>query len=316
MFFAILLALTACFFWSFIFIVPAYLPNFSSIEVALGRYFFYGIISTLFLIFFSRSRLIKYPLVVWSRALMYGLLANVLYYLLLVVGVKMAGSEIASLITALSPITISYFASKKSAAPVKNLTIPAILMMVGIISMHIDFFTFEFSQVNLRDYLIGLIAIILSLVSWTWFAVSNMFFLQQNLQIRRFDWSTLIGFTTFLWVLVLMVCFALFDGNLVRHFYINYQSADMKLFLISTAFLGVFCSWLGSFLWNSCCKYLPGEVSGQLIIFESIFALVFIYIIEGSMPSLFEMVGLMAMIMAVVYSLRIYFLNNQRSKLA
>jgi len=41
------LRVISCFIWGLIFIVPQFMSGFSPIEIALGRYFFYGIASLL-----------------------------------------------------------------------------------------------------------------------------------------------------------------------------------------------------------------------------------------------------------------------------
>jgi len=41
----ILYSLAACFVWGFIFVVPLFMDGFNAIEVVIGRYLFYGIVS-------------------------------------------------------------------------------------------------------------------------------------------------------------------------------------------------------------------------------------------------------------------------------
>ena len=64
-------------------------------------------------------------------------------------------------------------------------------------------------------------------------------------------------------------------------------------FLIGCATLGVFCSWVGAALWNKASVFLPVSLAGQLMIFETIFGVLFVYMINQQIPSLMEGGGLL-----------------------
>jgi len=65
----ILFALGACLIWGLIFIVPQFMTGFSSIEVALGRYLFYAIISSLFFLKAFAQGKCRYSQSIWIKAL-------------------------------------------------------------------------------------------------------------------------------------------------------------------------------------------------------------------------------------------------------
>lgn len=65
LFIEILYALASCFVWGLIFVVPAFMSNFSSIEVALGRYLFYGKFSSLILFKLKLQGRCHYALSIW-----------------------------------------------------------------------------------------------------------------------------------------------------------------------------------------------------------------------------------------------------------
>lgn len=79
MFKGIAFALSACFIWGLIFIIPQFMSSFSSIEIALGRYWFYGGISLLLLLKARLQGFCNYPLSVWIKALCLSFLSG--YYL-------------------------------------------------------------------------------------------------------------------------------------------------------------------------------------------------------------------------------------------
>src|SRR5438105_3092943 len=114
MFKGILFALAACLIWGLIFVVPLFLPSFTSLEIAMGRYVVFTLISC-FMLCRGISRL---PLAIWLKALYFSFAATFGYYLFLILGLKYASAQLAALIVGLSPITISVFGNwrKKEAS--------------------------------------------------------------------------------------------------------------------------------------------------------------------------------------------------------
>ena len=91
-------ALSACLFWGLIFVVPQFLDSFSSVEVALGRYFFYAIIS---ITIFARARLkgfCQYGRPIWFKALYFSLASTMVYYTALVLALRCCAPAICALV--------------------------------------------------------------------------------------------------------------------------------------------------------------------------------------------------------------------------
>ena len=96
MFKGIAFALSACFIWGLIFIIPSYMSNYSSIEIALGRYLFYGGISLLLLLKARVQGFSSYPLSVWIKAFYLSILSG--YYLWVVLAIRYASPENCALV--------------------------------------------------------------------------------------------------------------------------------------------------------------------------------------------------------------------------
>jgi len=74
MFKGIFYALAACLIWGLIFAIPEFMQGYNTMEIALGRYLFYGIAS---LIVFAKAKMQKkcrYPLGIWVKAFYYSLI--------------------------------------------------------------------------------------------------------------------------------------------------------------------------------------------------------------------------------------------------
>ncbi|MFI4957395.1 MAG: EamA family transporter [Gammaproteobacteria bacterium] len=90
-----------------------------------------------------------------------------------------------------------------------------------------------------------------------------------------------------------------------------YTPSDaLTSFWIGSAVLGLLCSWMGAFLWNKASLYLPVSLAGQLTVFETIFGVIFVYIISQSFPSPLEVVGILILLAGVVVGIRHFSKKN------
>lgn len=308
MFKGIMLALTACLIWGLIFIVPLFMEGFSAIEVALGRYLVFGVVSLLILAKTGIRKFCQYPLEIWGKALIFSLVSTMVYYISVVLALRFATPAICTLILGVSPITIAFYGNwRMREYSFKTLIPPSILIMLGLVI--INFPQFQLQQSG-SQYGLGLFFSLIGLISWSWFVVENSRFLKNNPEIPAFHWSTLIGVTTLFWTL--------FFGLISAIIFIEFVDVDKYLtmdesfikFAIGCGVLGVICSWLGSYLWNQACFYLPVSLAGQLTIFETIFGVLFVYIVAGEMPLLIECVGIVVLLAAVIYGL---ILTNEKA---
>ncbi len=297
----ILYALIACFIWGLIFIIPQFMEGYSSLEIALGRYLFYGLISSLI---FFKSRLsgaCRYPRQIWMKALGFSLAPTMGYYIFLVLSLRYATPAICALILGIAPITIAFYGNWKSKETAyTNLITPSILILVGLIVINVPQLMETTSP---STYLLGLMYAVLALGSWTWYVVANSRFLKTNLRVSSNDWATLNGIATLFWVLILGIYLIGFsDGSLL----IKYTTFDpaMKHFLIGTAILGTLCSWVGGSLWNRASFHLPVSLAGQLMIFETLFGLLFVYVGEYRLPNFSESLGTVFLLGGVLYGIR------------
>ncbi len=78
----------------------------------------------------------------------------------------------------------------------------------------------------------------------------------------------------------------------------------MPKFLLGSATLGLLCSWVGAFLWNKASLHLPVSLAGQLTIFETIFGVLFFYLLTMTLPSTIEVIGIIILLAAIIYGIR------------
>lgn len=302
MFKGIAFALGACFIWGLIFVVPGFMSEFSPIEVSLGRFLVYGLVSALI---FCKSKLqgsLRYPRAIWIKALHFSFIMTIGYYTLLVLALRHSTPTIGALILGISPITIAFYGNwKQKETTFKRLIIPSALILLGLVIINAPHLE---TSADISSYIFGLVCGFLALIAWSWFVVANAQFLKQNPKVGSSDWSTLIGVAALAWALFFILFLSVFFENQFDLKTYFTPGSELTRFLIGSAILGVLCSWVGAFLWNQASFHLPISLAGQLTIFETIFGVLFVYILERHLPSVTESIGIASLLIAIIYGIR------------
>ncbi len=293
MFRGIVFVITACFIWGLIFVIPSFVENFSAIELAIARCFSFGILALAFLVLRKRYLFRETPREVWKAAFIFTFLANVIHYFTLVLGLRYANAGVMTLIIGTAPVCIAIFGNfQNKEFSFKPLIIPCFLLLIGLTLVNLGPLLWTENSSSLEDYLLGLVFGVISLFSWVWVAAKNSQFLKKFPNLKITDWVTVLGITTLCWsVLSIVGLLSLIatDEHLQRYFE---PTEELGWFILGAIILGWGCSWIGSYLWNSASKTLPVALLGQLCIFETIFALIFLAILEMRLPDWLELVGI------------------------
>lgn len=107
------------------------------------------------------------------------------------------------------------------------------------------------------------------------------------------DWNLLTGVVTGLQSLVLIPAAILF-GSVVHDAIAWAQFAGVSVAI------AVLASIIGNALWNRMSRLLPLTLVGQMILFETMFALTYGFIWEQRLPTQLEMAAFVLVVMSVV----------------
>ncbi len=288
--------------WGFVFVVPSLLPDFNPLLLSTGRYIVYGILSALIILpklipLIQRLTRLDIQQLIWLS-----LSGNLVYYLLLASAVQLAGVATTSLIIGTLPVTITLAGRKdQGALSLRQLAWPLLLIMLGMLAVNISAFQQAANQQQpLYNTVLGILCAFGALFSWTRFAVNNTRYLKLS-QFTSSEWSSLWGITTgLLSVLLLLIAGGLFPSQLLPELP---QSRWLSFFAISLG-LALFSSWLGNLLWNAASRRLPITLGGQLIIFETLFALLYGFVYAARWPSLTEIIAIALLISGVLWTVR------------
>ncbi|MFO0995175.1 MAG: DMT family transporter [Alphaproteobacteria bacterium] len=278
--------------WGLTFLPPIAIPDATATEVAFGRFLVYGLISSLTL---DLGRLLRLPAGILVRALLFALAGNVVYYVVLMVGMRLAGATMGVLIIGLLPVTVSVVGQLHAdARALKGLAVPFLLFGAGVIffnAARTDFFR-DVSHLSF----VGLLCITASLAMWTWYAIANARFLKATTVVSAKEWSSIIGILSLIVSLAgLPVSWSL---GLARD-PSTLSVPDLSQLALWSVLLGAGTTWLGTVLFNMASKLLEVSVLGQLIVFDVIFGTIYVLMVMDTAPSIFELAGLAVALFAI-----------------
>jgi drug/metabolite transporter (DMT)-like permease len=119
--------------WGLVFVAPAFLTAFTPLELACGRYIAYGLISAGLLFNRLPALLRRLDRADMLALLKHALAGNIVYYMLLAMGVKLAGVAATSLIIGVLPISVTLLGNKDhGSVPLRQLALPLLLVAAGI----------------------------------------------------------------------------------------------------------------------------------------------------------------------------------------
>ena len=258
----------------------------------------YGLTSCLFFVYRVFQGQWKYPKEAWQKALTFSLLSTLLYYCCVILSLRLCDPAIATLISGITPIAVAFYGNYKERSVKFISMIPASLCIgLGLLTIHIP----HIQSASLHtDHLLGLLFAFIALLIITWQMVENAIFLKKTPTLSAFDWATLMGLSTLFWTFCAFCFFFIFHQDYFSHSLTQYPSP----FLLGSCILGCICSWVGSFLWTKATPYLPVSLGGHIMIFETLFALSFTYLLQKRLPTLFEGFGILTLCLSVSWALK------------
>jgi drug/metabolite transporter (DMT)-like permease len=291
--------------WGTVFLVPRLLPDFPPMMLGAARCMMYGLVSLAVALPMARrlaGKLTRADLAALGRL---ALIGNLVYYVFLTAGVHRVGIGPTSLIVGVLPITVTLAGRREAGAlALGRLIWPLSLVLAGIVCINLDVFAsgpMPGGSASLFDKLLGVLCAMGALASWTWFAVENARYLRRNPHFDGNEWSVLLGLATGALGAGLWVACALAPGGALIA---PLAQTRWHTFWLLNLGLALGASWMGTGLWNAASKRLPLTLSGQLIVFETLFALLYGFIYDARLPRPLEAAAIVSLIAGVTWSVR------------
>jgi len=285
--------------WGMVLMVPQLLPEFSPVLLACARFVLLGAVSLALLLPMRKALRQLERADVWMLARL-ALIGNLLYFMCLVAAIQRLGVAPASLIVGVLPLTITLYGRNDSGAvALSRLAGPLALILAGMLCINLQTFAVEPGAV--QDKLAGLLYALAALACWTWYATYNSRYLKQCRHLDSHQWSVLTGVVTGVFSLVLVALLWVWQPQQLQ---VQATAERWQLFWAFSLGCALFGSWLAGVLWNAAAKRMPLTLSGQLIVFETLFALLYAFIWRQSGPNLLEGAAIVLVVGGVCWSMR------------
>jgi drug/metabolite transporter (DMT)-like permease len=308
-----LFALAAGLMWGLVFVGPLLLPEYPATLQSFGRYLAFGLIA-LPLAWFDRQTLARLTRSDWVEALKLALVGNVVYYLFLASAIQRAGGPLPTMIIGTLPVVIAITANLRAARvgmrvearlPWLRLLPSLALIAAGIgLVNHVELQHLRADPgANVARYALGAVLAVGAVVCWTWYPLRNSEWLRAHPDRSPRGWATAQGLATlplalagyaltWLWFAIAVVPFAMPFGPRPLYF------GGLMLAI------GLLASWLGTLCWNEASQRLPPALAGQLIVFETLSALAYAFVLRGQAPQTETLAGVVLLIAGVLWALR------------
>lgn len=283
--------------WGLVFLAPAWLAAWSPLELAAGRYSAYGLLALLLAAPRLRS--------LWTRLergdclalLRHALSGNIVYYVLLALAVKFAGVAPSSLIVGLLPVAVTIAGSTDHGSlTLRELAGPLLVVALGIACINLDVFSqAPPAGVSPAERLAGLLCAAGALLCWTWYAVDNARFLKRTPRYSSAEWSALYGMASGVLAAPIGLALWAFGAG-------GAPGRDWQGFVLANLLLALLASVIGNHLWNVASRRVPVTLSGQLILFETLFALLYGFLYEARWPRPLEWAAMALLVLGVTWA--------------
>ncbi|MDH4059251.1 MAG: DMT family transporter [Aquincola sp.] len=303
-----LFALAAGLMWGLVFVAPLLLPDYPPALLSFARYLAFGLIA-LPLAWLDRARLAQLARADWIEALKLSLVGNLLYYLCLAAAIQRAGAPLPTMIIGALPVVIAITSNLRDHArdgrlPWARLAPSLLLIGTGLACVNHDEMSHLGTDVDLARYVQGALLAVGAVACWTWYPIRNADWLRAHSDRSPGAWATAQGIAT---LPLAAVGFAMWWGWTAlgaSAFPMPLGTTPLK-FVGLMLVIGLFASWLGTLCWNAASQRLPTTLSGQLIVFETLAALVYAYLLRGSAPGMPTFIGIALLVGGVAWALRV-----------
>jgi drug/metabolite transporter (DMT)-like permease len=236
----------------------------------------------------------------WALAAGLTLAGNIAYYLLLVWSIRLAGAAMPTLIIGLLPVTLALAGNAvERSVPVARLPPSGALIVAGLLLVNAG----ETARSG-PDYLLGLALAVAAHLAWLAYGLANARFLKQNPDRDPDGWAAIVGVATL--PLSLLLWIGGDDGG-------STVPRDWTAFIGVCAAFGLLSSWAATLFWNRASQALPTALAAQLIVVETIGALLYAWTWYGALPALPVLGGAALLIVGVVFSVQVFVPNKAKN---
>ncbi len=305
-----LFALGAGLLWGLVFVAPQMLPQYPAVLQSFGRYLAFGLIA-LPLAWLDRVRIAQLSRADWIEAAKLSMVGNIVYYSFLAAAIQRAGGPLPTMIIGTLPVVIAISSNLRDAQ--RDGRLPWLKLLPSLIVIALGIAAVNHAELqalrrdpdgSLADYTLGALLAVGAVVCWTWYPLRNADWMRAHPDRSASTWATAQGLAT---LPLAAIGFALFWVwvELSGQAFAMPFGPDPLRFLALMFAIGLFASWLGTLCWNEASQRLPTTLAGPLIVFETLAALGYAFVLRGRPPEAWTIVGIVLLVAGVLWALRL-----------
>ena len=296
--------------WGLVFVGPLLLPDYPAAMQTFGRYLAFGLMA-LPLAYIDRADIRQLTRGDWWAALKLAAIGNVLYYLFLSSAILRSGGALPTMIIGTLPVVIAIAANllnhqRDGHFPWRQLAPPLALILAGIACVnHVEWTALlQNPEADTSRYMAGALLAVGAVICWTWYPLKNADWIRGNPGRSSRVWATAQGLATLPLALFGYGAFWLWASASEPALPMPWGPRPFEFISLMLA-IGLLASWLGTLCWNAASQRLPTALVGQFIVFETLAALSYAFVLRGQWPEPLTLVGIALLVTGVMGGVRV-----------
>lgn len=288
-------------FWGTTFVAPLVAPGFSSVDYTAGRFIACGLFSLGWMLWETLRaspgrRAGLWPTAGQARAALWlSVLGYTGYYLLLVYGIADAGAALPALIIGTLPVWMMLLGKPEHLR--WTALLPGLVLTAAGMALMMDATAQEVEAAGAGHFWRGVLLAVGAMLSWLAFGMLNALWIRRHPEVKSTAWANWLGLAAGLGGLVLWLGWGTeWDALIVR--------PGLAAFVFVCAFTGIGSAWIASVMWNVASRRLSTSLAGQLVVSETVFALVYAFAWSGDWPQMAQLIACVLFVAGILASIR------------
>ena len=288
-------------FWGTTFVAPLVAPGFSSVDYTAGRFIACGLFALMWMLWETLrapavSRAGLWPSLPQAQAALWlSVLGYTGYYLLLVYGIADAGAALPALIIGTLPVWMMLLGKPDHLR--WPALLPGLLLTASGMALMMDATAAEVGATGAGHFWRGVLLAVGAMLSWLAFGMLNARWIRRHPWLKSTAWANWLGLAAGLGGLLLWLGWGTAWDELASR-------PGWGAFVFVCVVTGIGSAWIASVLWNVASRRLSTSLAGQLVVSETVFALIYAFAWSGDWPAAAQLIACVLFVAGILASIR------------
>lgn len=289
--------------WGLTFVAPNLVAPFTPFDLAFWRNLIFAAVSLVLLVRF-RAVLAGLDRAGQSTGLALGIIGYAAYYLFLTYAVAFAGPAIPALVIGSLPVLLALAGNwRERTVSWARLAGPLGLITAGLLVVNLGSLQAPAMGRTPASILTGFLLALGALALWLGYGLWNAAALKARPATNTLVWTSLQGLGAGLGMLLALPLGLAMGWSRIGQIPL-FGEAALPLWLWALA-TGLFSSWVATYAWVVASRRLSVALSAQLIVSETLFGLLYGFLVETRWPDWHETLGAALLFVGVMAGIRV-----------